>query len=232
MDFIGTIVWGVLASTIASFIFWILTFRISRTKLAFSSVIEKSINAGEYRYRVKLINSGKRDLIEVSFLTKIEIKRKYNVNFTYLGLGNDNMLPILHGKGFQKRNSGLKCGMNLTLYTTQTTLNEFKKPFYFKEIRQKAENGKLSLDDILSKYGEKIKITIFAYGYDSITGARKMFQSNKYGFDNIEIGRYNNVKLSNYKHNRYKKYVIDTLRFNELVKDKNIHSDEYIENAE
>ena len=70
-------------------------------------MIEKSKNTGEYpgeiRYRIKFINSGSRDLTEVTLLVRLSINwetvsNRRITNYTYLGIGNDSKLPILRGK--------------------------------------------------------------------------------------------------------------------------------------
>ncbi|WP_324822226.1 hypothetical protein [Sinanaerobacter sp. ZZT-01] len=236
MTLIETILWSIFTSIVASFLFWILTFRISRTKVNYSSIIEKSKNTqeypGEYRYRIKLINSGNRDLIEVSLLAKISLKLGKITNYTYLGIGNDNTLPILHGKRYQKKNAGLSYAHKLTLYPTQTTLNEFKKSFYSPETRTKAKNGTLSLDDILHTYGSSAKISIFVYGNDCLTGARKMFSSPVYTSDKIKLGHFSFSKPLNTKHLRYKQYILDTLRFDETSDTETLANGACSENAQ
>ena len=68
---------GVISSFIASIIFWYLTFKRSPTKVEFPNHIAKEDNTeefpGDFRYRVKLINSGHRDLNEIKIVVQLII---------------------------------------------------------------------------------------------------------------------------------------------------------------
>lgn len=215
MDYLINIILGISASIIASFVFWLFSFRISRTKVIFSKNIEKSKNTGEYpgknRYRIMMLNSGKRDLIEVSFMVKISINREGTTNYTYLKLGNDNRLPVMYGKAHQFKNLESRCAHKLTIRFSPTGLTEFKKNFYAKSIQDKAKTGKLSLDDIFNEYGENVSLTIFTYGNDSLTGARRMFCSPDYDISSVKNGIYKMKMLKDYNI-AYKLYVKDILQ--------------------
>jgi len=220
MSFWEAVLTGVVASVIASFIaspiFWYLTFYKSSTKIEFSSKIEKSLavvdGAGKYRYRVKFINSGKKDLHEVSFLVKLSVRHEKTANFTYLGLGNESRLPILYGREQQTGSSKKGCEI-ATLYPTQTTFSEFKKSLYADAIREKAKAESLTLDDILEEYKDRCEIVIFAYGNDAVTGARKMYESTVYKYgDNIREGRFSSVHLKDFKIREYEEYVYNSLK--------------------
>lgn len=60
---IDGIIISILCSIVASYMFWIFTFRISETKVKFSDHIEKSLNVygvpNLYRYRMKFVNIGR-----------------------------------------------------------------------------------------------------------------------------------------------------------------------------
>lgn len=221
-----TVIWSILTSILASYLFWLYSFKLSRTNIHFSGVIERSKSTGEdsgiHRYRVKIINSGARDLIDISFLVKLSIKQKNDkgANYTFLGCGNDNQIPILLGKKSQKKLSGTSCATKLTLFPTQTTLNEYKKTFYRKDIQRKANDGTLSLDDILDAYGHSCKIIIYAFGSDSVTGARKMFVSPTYTMENIKSGLFlvaQPIKTYRIPFLGYRQYINDSLAFEETT---------------
>lgn len=65
-----------------------------------------------------------------------------------------------------------------------SAFQEYSKSFYDKEIRTKADKRLLTLDDILSKYGERTKMTIYVFGNDEETGIRRIFNSKEYTFRN------------------------------------------------
>ena len=175
---VTNIVLPIVLSLLTAFVFWLLSVYWSPTNVCFSKAIERSRNPGGYpgnlRYRIKLSNTGTRDLIEVRFVVKLSIKKETATNYTYLGLGNDNFLPVM------LRASQRKDPYKLTLHLTEASMAEFAKEFYPDSIRKKAENKELALEDILEEYGEKVKITVYVFGNDRVTGTRKMFSSKEY----------------------------------------------------
>lgn len=48
----------------------------------------------------------------------------------------------------------------------------------------------LNLGDLFEAYGKDITITVFIYGNDKITGARKMFESMDYTIDDVKEGNF------------------------------------------
>ena len=131
MHIVESVLLGIISSIFASSIFWWFSFHRTKTKVEFPQAIEKSKNTGEYpgenRYRIKIINSGIRDLIEVTFLAKLSIKRSNDRsrNYTYIGLGNENQLPIMYGKRSQKKRAGINLANKRTFLLIQTAFNEF-----------------------------------------------------------------------------------------------------------
>jgi|GEM_PF-4248887 len=128
MNLSMSLIISVVASLIASIIFWLLTFKYSGVMIEFSPEIEKSKLAGEYpgifRYRIKIKNVGRRSLQEISPQAKLVI----NGNYTTLGIGNNNQLPILAGR---KRISQYKNKLlhTLTMFLNKASLNQYKKSF-------------------------------------------------------------------------------------------------------
>ncbi len=197
------IITGVTCSLAASVVFWYLTYRYSFTKIKFSDCIEKSVDAydkKQYRYRIRLINIGRRDLLEVTYTVRLSIKRGSNTNNTYLGLGYSCTPPILHGRKWQNKYKIQEASWKFPLQMTDSTYEEFSKRFYTKEIREAAQNKTLTLDKIFSTYKERIEIIIYACGYDAFTGRRIMFNSKKYSVSDIQCGVFNKSK-------EYKKYT-------------------------
>ena len=226
MHIVESVLLGIISSIFASSIFWWFSFHRTKTKVEFPQAIEKSKNTGEYpgknRYRIKIINSGIRDLIEVTFLAKLSIKRSndHSRNYTYIGLGNENQLPIMYGKRSQKKRAGINLANKLTFFPIQTTCNEFQKSIYPSFLRNKAQNNTLSLDDIFDNYRDSFELKVYVFGNDALTGARKLFISPTYTLDNIKTGKYItpvSLNAKKYRHCRYKKYVEDNLAFLEDV---------------
>ena len=213
---IERIIESILCSVIASFVFWILTFRISRTKLQFSECIEKSPDVlnrekDQYRYRVKLINVKNTNLIDVSFIVRLTVHRKKINNNTFLQLGYPTSLPVLYGKKWQMKNPDSSASWIVQLKMTDSAYEEFSKSFYPCAIRKKADERTLSLTDIFEELGNTVGITIYAFGYDAVTGARRQFQSKEYRNSNIVKGRFR----SSHRFKRYKDYISYILEIEE-----------------
>jgi hypothetical protein len=168
------------------------------TKIEFSPFMQKKEENGEhqgkYMYRVKIINSKWNDLNEVSFLVKLSLKIENGINYTYLGMGKGNMLGVLRGKKYQLSNNTKRTSHVLSIYLTKNAFQEFRKSIYTDFIINKANKETLVLEDILHEYGSIATITVFIFGNDSLTGARKMF-SKSYVLNNIKEGTYNTQEL-------------------------------------
>lgn len=180
-----TILFGALSSILASFIFWLLSFKWSTTNVIFSDKLEKSESASfpeKYRYRFRFSNYGTRDLIEILIKAKIVVNTGKK-NHTFLNVGNSGFVPVL-----KRRKKNRLTAQIFSLYVGEEALNEFKKSFYKSEIREKAKSGKLSIEDIFTTYGEKVSITLFLFGNDSVTGARRIFVSKEYSINDVHNG--------------------------------------------
>lgn len=187
---------AIICSVIASYLFWLFSFKATNVKLIFAYQIErsKSTQAGtNSRYRLKIINVGKRDLLELNIIAKLSIQRNKIKNNCYLRLGHQEIIPILYGKKHQNEINNKNKGFAWTLqfHLTDDFLQEFSKTIYPETIRSAAALEQLTLDDIFAEFGKKARITIYAFGYDAVTGARKMFVSSSYTINDIWIGKYN-----------------------------------------
>lgn len=177
-----------------TYVFWLFTFVVTGTKVLFSNTIEKSLIEktadGTPIYRIRLMNIGHRDLVDVVYTARlcIRIKDGEMIRTTYLCLGYEQTVPILSGKDKKKVN--LYSTHLLGFYVKDAARNEFSKSIYSEIIQSKAKTGILVLDDLLHEYGNKLNITVFATGNDRLTGARKTFVSKKYTIKDIIEGRF------------------------------------------
>lgn len=135
---LNTIVVSVLTSLIASVIFWVLTYVVTGTKVVFSECIEKQKNEeGRYKYRIRIMNCGSRDLFEVSFFARVIITRGKNNWTTYLQLGEDTPRPILSGRGRKgKKKKGYSTYIP-ELEINDVALREFKKRYTLRQFVKK-----------------------------------------------------------------------------------------------
>lgn len=203
---------AIICSVIASYLFWLYSFKKTRVKVIFSDQIEKSKskhNINNYRYRLKIINIGKRDLHELSFVAKLSIRRKRSTNSSFLRLGHQEIIPILYGKKHQNKKENKHIGFSWTLqfHLTDDFFQEFSKNLYPAQIRSKARSRELTLDDIFYEFKEKARISVYAFGYDSATGARKMFVSKPYTIEDMKVGKFNHGAEKD-KYCNYVKYIM------------------------
>ena len=192
-------------SIIASFIFWVLTFKISFTKVIFSKNLVKSDFSIDrihksYGYRFRIANIGYRDLIELNIVAKLLIKNDKSKHICFLdisNLGEQYFVTSLAGfKSRRKRKESFL--LTLTLYPSESMQHELTKKMYPKKIRKRAKKGKVKFQDIFRRYENNVIIKIYVYGNDAVTGARKMFVSKEYTMYDIEEGDFYKLKEINY----------------------------------
>lgn len=212
MDYIINGLIGIICSVVAAWIFWYFSFKRTNVNIKFADKIEKkrsSFGDEGCSYRLKLINVGNENIIEVSFFAKMFIKENKIKHTCYLSFGHNGFTPILYGKKWQNREKNKSTGFSWTveLGMADTTFREFSKQFYPEKIREAAAKGTLTLEKILNTFGENVEIAIFAFGYDSVTGARKMFVSKRYTKNDILEGTYRRSVPAK----RYKEYINNML---------------------
>lgn len=200
------IVFNIAISILSSAIFWLLTFVITRTKVIFAEVIEQSMVEscpdGDPMYRIRIMNIGKRNLLEIDYCAKIRILNdpvlKTYTTF-YMDLENDVTRPLMYGRGQSRKNRPREKRKNDHYYfsgTFRIVMNDglrhslLMSPYIPDMIRKEAENGTLTLDDLLKECGEGVEITFYVRGTDSVTGARKVFESREYSVRDIRLGKY------------------------------------------
>lgn len=231
MAYFETIALGVLSSLVASFVFWFLTFRFSGVKVKFSECIEKSHSiggdSGKFRYMIRILNIGNRNLYEVSLYAKVTVKIRDVIYYTYVEVVEENQIPVLRGRKDQIANPKKRYGQKLTLRITETSREEFKKKVYPKKIQAKAFSGELSIDDIFECL-PLANIQIFLFGNDAITGRRCGFFSPKYTKEKIAYGKFTKGKpFEGFR--RYREYVNYMFAIEGMV-EESIDNSAYLEN--
>lgn len=193
----GNAILNIFFSFIASFFFWILTFKISFTKIIFSEKLVKSKNSltdhrKAYGYRVRFANIGLRDLMEITLVAKLVIKSDIRDFVCFLDIANfgeQYFIPFLPGilTNKMKKKSSLR---TLTLYPSETMQHDLCKKMYPKRIRKLAKKKKIQFEDLFNEFGKNVSIIIYIYGNDMSTGTRKMFESQHYTMKDVEDGAF------------------------------------------
>lgn len=178
-------VWtNILLSLIASYCFWFLTFRISLTNIIFAKYLAKAYKPADanepYSYRIRFANIGYRDLIELTILAKLVIKENTHNRVFFMNVTRHEkeglvvVLPSIVTYKIKKR-SNLR---TMTLHISES----------MKEGLSDVLGENFQLDDLFAKYGNNITITVYIFGNDRITGARKLFESPNYTIKDIKEG--------------------------------------------
>lgn len=197
----SNVVLNILLSITASFCFWLLSFKISFTKVIFANRLAKPDNTLTdvrklYGYRVRFANVGYRDLMEMTMVVKMSISEGVRDHIFFLDIsdyGEQSFITFLPGM-ITKKIKGRSNVRTFTIYPSESMQHELSKSKYPKEIRKMAKKGKVQFKDIFDLYGENVVIRIYIYGNDRTTGARKMFESQPYTKYNIEEGDFLGAK--------------------------------------
>lgn len=204
-----------LISFFAAWVFWILTFKYSSINIVFSDKLEKRMcdridgNEGQaFTYRIRLSNVGSRDLIEASIIAKVTTTREDGrVYATHFQVGDECVQPVIprrkkdreirRDKDYYPSESQMDVPKNYkvryyTLHMWDVAYKEFSKEEYTSQIRDKAKAKTLVIDDIFEAYPDA-KMIIYLFGNDSVTGARRKFESKEYCKEDIVEGRFRSI---------------------------------------
>lgn len=180
---------------IASAIVWFITSKVSRVRIEFPKELmgtSDPFDESKYHYNIEVINEGKGELIDLHMQAKITIKGADRRNpglscFAMLNLDYFCNYPSLQYRGAKDKFGSKRCsGRLIYAINMDGAYEEFKKIFYTDTIIGKAQNHTLQLDDIFSAYPDAV-IQFYLFGYDSFTGARKMYKSKYYGRTDIRF---------------------------------------------
>jgi len=166
MEIVGIIV-GLPLGIIASFIAWWLLTHAIVPKIKFAPFISKIKikDKEDYKYRIGIRNVGNRDMIDVEIIVELIIKGfdvnvPTNTSHIQLKLKKSRLPKI-------KR----KSQWALTINTNELPTS----------LRYKYKN--CNFEDLLNI--DNATTIIIVFGYDKFSGARKVFESNKYTANDI-----------------------------------------------
>lgn len=199
MDVLFAFAIGLITGAVTGFLtnllaWWILTHYFV-PRIEFSSSISKMPtpqtpeDRSGYRYRVRLQNSGRRNVIDVEIAARllitglsrhskelrgvVEIPQKADGTTNW---GISRMLPARKG------------GTHPVMFLHINSALELREWRMFPEqIRGKSKEKILVLEDLL-RLGEEATIRYRAFCYDEFSGARKVFFSKPYTFHDIKEG--------------------------------------------
>jgi len=184
MEFIISVFVGIPLGAISSILGWWVLFHVLVPDLRFSTIISKiphnDTGAG-HRYRIRIKNTGKRAAIDLEIVARLQIQGVHDktpniwkqVNLEIAG----KKIPFI----------GKEATRVIRLLPEKT--DEFQNEFYPKEIKQKASERSLTLEDVMS-IGNDAFLQIYVFAFDEFSGSRKMFVSPKYTKSTIFRGKF------------------------------------------
>jgi len=180
MDLVLSMVVGFPFGVLSSFVAWWLLFHYFVPRISFSAQIRKTETEdtkSRSEYRVKVKNIGKRTMIDIELIARYRVKgvvpdRPNNWKWENLKVDSDRV-PMIQPS----------TNRIFRIFPEQT--ESFKYAPYPDNIREKAQEGILTLEDLLGlKQGSEIRMYIF--GFDNFSGARKLFVSQFYNISSIK----------------------------------------------
>ena len=197
MDWVGIIistVIGIPVGVLCSLAAWGILFYVIVPKITFSPFISK-INTKEakssFEYRIAFQNTGKRGVVDAEIYAKLRIyglKPDFprNSEFYSIPLEFDKIPKIIPQKDGSKHIIRLDVAkideLTSRIVPHQGILSNFE------------ENSNL-LEDLLS-LGTKAYLQIYVFGYDAVSGTRKVFESKQYRLNDVLHGRFSGTSLN------------------------------------
>ncbi|MDV7145938.1 hypothetical protein R3X27_24950 [Tropicimonas sp. TH_r6] len=173
---------GLFGGFAVSIAFWWLINHYFVPNLEFSVEVSRS-KVGFYksgvRHQIAIKNCGQRDAYNVKLRVRLKIKDILNNGgklWDFMDLSVSDSEYFILRKGSMFRITPL----------SQTT-SGFSRPMFPSEIREKYEQGVLTLDDLFSNY-EEMRMFIEVIATDRFSGGAKYFRSKEYSKRDIRNG--------------------------------------------
>jgi hypothetical protein len=186
---------GVAAGIATNFFVWWVLFHWLDPDIQFSPQLSKvprartELDKAQFRYRVKLENSGRRRAIDIEIMARLRVKglktpQIWNILYVPLRSNGDvsHRIPFM-----DPAKTGVVANRKIIFLHLNSSDTLPHWSIFPEEIRQRAENRELLLEELLS-IGSKADLQFYAYAYDSFSGTRKLFVSKRYTAEDIAEG--------------------------------------------
>ncbi len=194
---------GVAAGIATNFLVWWVLFHWLDPNIQFSPQLSgvprarTELDQSEYRYRVKLENSGRRRAIDIEIMARLRVKglRTPEIwNILYVPLRSNG--EVSHRIPFMDpAKAGVVANRKIVFLHLNSSETLPHWSIFPEEIREKAESRELLLEEILS-IGSKGDLQFYAYAYDNFSGSRKLFVSKRYTVDDVGQGPFDQDALT------------------------------------
>ena len=180
------IICGFVLGILASAIVWLFGIKVLVPKIYFVPKISRmkdSDRPNGCSYRVKIHNTGRRDIIDISAVCELytrglQTSRRGNVISFYIPIDESGR-------------PRLKKGANVIFQLYPDDIAEALSSADFDEqMTEKCKDGKPTLEDLLgfSYEGKETTLIIHMFGYDGFSGTRKHFASSPYKLGDVVKG--------------------------------------------
>lgn len=184
---------GLLLGIAGSLLAWWILFHCIVPKIQFSDSLSKLPTTDEncgWKYRFKIQNIGKRDLLDTQILARLSI----------LGLQFPNSWSVvkipLDWTALRDEIPRISKRQNRVCRIFFNRARELQDSAIFPEdIRAKAADNSLLLEELLA-LGSKASVRIYVFGYDEFSGSRKLFVSKPYRITDIKEGSYSGLEIT------------------------------------
>lgn len=186
VDFFLGLALGLPIGIVSSLLSWALLFHRLVPKLSFSKVISKipHHDLRKARYRILIENFGRRRVIDVESICRLQIRGFHPSTPTIWKQVN---LAIAGS-----RIPDIRPGLSRIVRIIPEETDEFQAPPYPEHIQKMAIDGTLSLEDLF-ELGEEVKIVLYVFSYDEFSGTRKLFTSSEYTSKSIFSGKFKEI---------------------------------------
>lgn len=166
---------GFILGVISSAIVWLAVTHLIVPSIAFFPDITRTVSdetPSGYKYRVRFQNRGHRAILDLELFACLRIQGlAINEPSTWRAIYipvDDPRIPRV----LSHRKSGKRLAVQLLVHS----LSDSARACLPAELQTKTKDGTLRLEDIMA-VGKNARLQVFAFGYDSFSGARKVFES-------------------------------------------------------
>ncbi len=183
---LGTgLITGFLTGFLTGLLSWRLITKVYVPRIEISEFISRSLDItnGRTKYRIKIINRGKRPAFEFSIVAEIRFRQKdlrSNGNTQIMRIGV-NTVPLAF----------LDVGKSRIMNLKTELIPEEHSRHLSEEHREMIRRGKrVPLEDILKYLGEDARVRIYIMCSDGVSGNRKYFMSKDLAEGDITNDRF------------------------------------------
>lgn len=178
LELLGGIIGGLIIGFVSSAITWYMLFRRIVPTLEFFPKIYRqptNENPSGYKYHIRFRNTGRREILDLELFARLRIQGLSSTRPTrwkaiYIPVDDARIPKIGSHRRTKKR------------IAVQLLVKEVDQPARASlpsALSAKCESGTVRLEELMET-GQNATLEIVGFGYDSFSGARRVFESVKY----------------------------------------------------